>query len=277
MPELPEVETIRRQLAPHVRAQQVVGARVTHPRAVRAHGAPDAFIARITGRRILDATRRGKVLLFPLDDGNTLLVRLGMSGRLQWAEPTQPVAPHTHVVLTLADGTELRYIDPRTFGQVAVVDGQDPDRMIELGHYGLEPLGDAFTAEALGALLAGAHALVQAVLMNQAKIAGIGKIYADEACFLAGIHPERTADSLRPEEIVRLHAAIQNVLHRAIATRGTSTLDQAYRDAAGETGGFQQHLHVYQRGNLPCRRCGTLIETRPFQGRRMHFCPHCQQ
>ncbi len=275
MPELPEVETIRRQLLSRACGQCVVSARVTRSRAVRAHAAPEEFIARITGRTLLDICRRGKALLFPLDSGDSLLVRLGMSGRLQIVAPETPLLPHTHVVLALSSGEEMRFIDPRTFGGMAIVDGCDPAAMRELGHYGPEPLGDTFTVAYLQAALR-KSAPIQAVLMDQTKIAGIGKIYADEACFLAGIHPERTADSVTPEEAVRLHAAIREVLMRAIAARGTSSQDAAYRDASGNVGGFQHQLHVYQRANQPCRVCGTLIEYRPFQGRRLHFCPQCQ-
>lgn len=231
----------------------------------------------MTQRRILDLRRRGKVLLLLLDNDSSILVRLGMSGRLSVHEADTPPAPHTHVILTFANGAELRFIDPRTFGQMAVVTGHDPARMRELGHYGIEPLDEAFTPQALGEMLAGKAMLIQAALMNQTKIAGIGKIYADEACFLAGISPLRTAGSLTSEEIARLHAAIRQVLEQAIADRGTSTLDAAYRDAAGRKGGFQTKLNVYQRAQQPCRRCGTLIEYRPFQGRRMHFCPQCQR
>jgi len=202
---------------------------------------------------------------------------LGMSGRLVMVDPVATPAPHTHVLIELDGGMELRYIDPRTFGQLAVVEGHDPDRMIELSHYGLEPLDDAFTPAALGKALRGRSSLIQTVLMDQTKIAGIGKIYADEACFLAGIHPERQAKSLSEDETARLHASIRDVLARAIAARGTSSQDAAYRDAAGVLGGFQHHLHVYQRAGCPCRACGTLIEYRPFQGRRIHFCPKCQQ
>ncbi len=277
MPELPEVETIGRQIAPLIVRQQICTAEVTRARAVRAHASPDDFIARVTGRVILDVRRRGKALLLPLDDENSLLVRLGMSGRLTVTAPEEPRAAHTHVVLTLANGMELRFCDPRTFGQMAVVDGHDPDRMIELGHYGVEPLGDAFTPDVLARALAGKRASIQIVLMDQTKVTGIGKIYADEACFLAGISPLRAAQSLDAEEVGRLHGAIRAVLLRAIEARGTSNRDAAYRDASGAPGSFQQQLHVYQRENQPCRVCGTLIEFRPLQGRRMHFCPNCQR
>jgi formamidopyrimidine-DNA glycosylase len=278
MPELPEVETIRRQIAPAVTQQRILAVRVSRARAVRAHRTPEEFIRRVSGRTILDARRRGKVLLLPLDDGDSLLVRLGMSGQLTVADPATPRAAHTHVVLSLANGQELRYIDPRTFGQVAVVHGHDPERMIELGHYGYEPLGDAsFTPDALAALMAGKRALVQAVLMDQTKVVGIGKIYADESCFLAGIDPRRTSDTLTRAEIQRLHTAIRDVLERAINARGTSGQDGAYRDARGSLGAFQLQLHVYQRVDQPCRICGTPVEYRPFQGRRMHFCPSCQK
>lgn len=276
MPELPEVETIRRQLLPQVVGRQILSARVMRPRAVRAHAAPDEFIRLLGHATMLDIIRRGKALLFLLDNGRALLARLGMSGRLKTADPATAPEPHTHVFIELSGGMELRYIDPRTFGQMAVVEGHDPDRMIELGHYGVEPLGEAFTPDVLRRALSGKAALIQAVLMDQTKIAGIGKIYADEACFLAGIHPERAACSLTDEEIARLHAAIRDVLQKAVEARGTSSQDAAYRDATGNVGGFQFQLHVYQQNGRPCRVCGTLIEYRPFQGRRMHFCPCCQ-
>lgn len=277
MPELPEVETIRRQIALAVQQQKITYARVSRDRAVRAHRSPAEFIELVTGRTILEARRRGKVILLPLDNDRTILIRLGMSGQVVIADPETPQVPHTHVVLGLANGKELRYIDPRTFGQMAVVDGHDPDRMIELGHYGVEPLDAAFTPAVLTSIMAGKRSLIQAVLMDQTNIVGIGKIYADESCFLAGIDPRRTADTLTHDEIVRLHAAIREVLTRAIEARGTSGADKAYRDASGSLGSFQNQLHVYQRANQPCRKCGTLIEYRPFQGRRMHFCPHCQR
>lgn len=277
MPELPEVETIRRQIAPFVLNAEITAVRVTRARAIRAHRSSAEFITLVSHHRIVDTRRRGKALLLLLDNDSAILVRLGMSGRLTVTDPDTPPATHTHVVLALSNGKELRFIDPRTFGQMAVVTGHDPDRMLELGHYGVEPLDDAFTPAALREILAGKQMLIQAALMDQTKIAGIGKIYADEACFLARIHPERKAGSLDADEVTRLHAAIRDVLNRAIDSRGTSTLDAAYRDAGGEKGGFQQHLHVYQRQGQPCRVCGTLIEYSPFQGRRMHFCPQCQK
>ncbi|MHB9133399.1 MAG: bifunctional DNA-formamidopyrimidine glycosylase/DNA-(apurinic or apyrimidinic site) lyase [Armatimonadota bacterium] len=277
MPELPEVETIRRQIAPVITDQQILFARATCPRAIRAHCNAEEFISQVVHRRILGVTRRGKALLILLDNDTSILVRLGMSGRVNIAEPDDAVAPHTHVVLGLSNGKELRYIDPRTFGQMAVLVGHDPDRMIELGHYGPEPLSDGFTPEVLAGILSGKRTVIQAVLMDQSKIAGIGKIYADEACFLAGIYPRRTADSLTKDEVLRLHTAIREVLARSIDARGTSSQDAAYRDASGSTGNFQNQLHVYQRENQPCRVCGTLIEYRPFQGRRIHFCPKCQK
>ena len=277
MPELPEVETIRRQIAPIVRGQRVCAAQVLRERAVRAHASSDEFIRLVSGRTILNARRRGKVLLLPLDNESSLLIRLGMSGQVQVRPSHTPNAPHTHVVLALSNSMELRYIDPRTFGQVAVVAGHDPAHMIELSHYGIEPLSDAFTPQALAAILAGKRALVQVVLMDQRFVVGIGKIYADESCFQACIDPRRSADSLNSEEISRLHAAIRQVLASAIAERGTSGVDGAYRDTTGSLGGFQLQLHVYQRVDQPCRICGTPIEYRPLQGRRMHFCRQCQK
>lgn len=277
MPELPEVETLRRQLAPVLAGHGIRHVSVHRPRAVRSHPAPDEFVRLLTGRTILEVRRRGKALLMPLEDGQSLLARLGMSGRLLVVAPTAPCLPHTHVILTLTTGMALRFVDPRTFGEMAVVAGQDPAHLPELAHYGPEPLEEEFTVSYLQRALAHKRPLVQAVLMDQRQVVGIGNIYADEACFLAGIHPERAAGSLTADEVARLHAAIQAVLTQAIAYRGTSSLDQAYRDVNGQVGEYQHQLHVYQRANRPCRVCGTLIEYRPFQGRRLHFCPHCQQ
>ncbi|HOS43552.1 MAG TPA: bifunctional DNA-formamidopyrimidine glycosylase/DNA-(apurinic or apyrimidinic site) lyase, partial [Armatimonadota bacterium] len=277
MPELPEVETIRRQLAPSLTGQRIRAVRVTRSRAIRAHATADGFRALLLGRTILALHRRGKALLLLLDGDRSLLVRLGMSGQLALAHADTPVVPHTHVVLELSDGRELRYIDPRTFGQMAVVAGHDPAAMRELAHYGPEPLDEAFTVEHLAGVMAGKGTSVEAVLMDQTQVVGIGKIYADESCFLAGVDPRRAARSLTRDEVTRLHAAVRDVLARAIACRGTSGQDSAYRDAHGELGDFQCHLTVYQRAGQPCRVCGTLIEYRPFQGRRVHFCPHCQR
>ena len=277
MPELPEVETIRRQILPLLRDRVVKKAQVLRARAVRAHKSPEEFIAAISGRTILDVTRRGKVLLFPLDNHTTLLARLGMSGQLHISSAEIPLLAHTYVILSFDKATELRYIDPRTFGQMAVVAGHDPYQMEELSHYGIEPLSDEFTSELLKSLLAGKKALLQCVLMDQRFVVGIGKIYADEACFLAGIDPRRSAASLNELEVSRLHEAIRNVLFRAVAARGTSGADGAYRDADGSLGAFQEQLNVYQRVGKACRSCGTPIEFRPLQGRRMHFCPHCQR
>jgi formamidopyrimidine-DNA glycosylase len=277
MPELPEVETIRRQIAADLEGQTILSAQVSRARAVRAHCSVDDFVQAVTGQTILAVRRRGKVLLLPLDNDYSLLIRLGMSGRVVVVDLQTAVAPHTHVVLRLSNAKELRYIDPRTFGQVAVVAGHDPARMTALSHYGIEPLSPAFTAAVLRDLLQGKHALVQAVLMDQSRIVGIGKIYADESCFMAGNDPRRRADSLCADEVERLHAAIRDVLSRAIEARGTSGQDGAYRDAHGSLGSFQQQLYVYQRDEQPCRICGTPVESQPFQGRHLHFCPHCQR
>lgn len=276
MPELPEVETIRRQLAPDCREQRIEQVRVTRQRAVRAHASAQEFIALLAGRLILDVQRRGKALLLLLDADRSLLVRLGMSGQLLLTDATDPIAPHTHVILTLTDGREIRYVDPRTFGQMAVVAGHDPRAMIELAHYGPEPLSDDFTIDALAYAVAGRTVSIEAVLMDQTKVVGIGKIYADEACFRANIDPRRAAATLTRAEVNCLHGAIREVLSEAIACRGTSSADSAYRDAHGGVGDFQCRLNVYQRAGQPCRVCGTLIEYRPFQGRRLHFCPRCQ-
>lgn len=277
MPELPEVETIRRQIAPDVTGRTITSVCVTRDRAVRAHPTPFDFIRQLNGRKIIAVNRRGKALLFPLDIDASLLVRLGMSGQLVLVDADSPLKIHTHVRLELDSGRSLRFIDPRTFGQMAVVAGHDPAQMPEFAHYGPEPLDDSFTIDSLRGILAGRKQQIQIVLMNQELIVGIGKIYADEACFIAHIHPERTAASLTVIEVSLLYAAIRDVLTRAIELRGTSIKDAAYRDSHGTLGGFQQQLNVYQRDGKECHTCGTTIEHRPIQGRRMHFCPKCQR
>jgi formamidopyrimidine-DNA glycosylase len=276
VPELPEVETIRRQLAPELTGHTVVAARVARARLVRAHACAADFTCAVVGRRILAVTRRGKALLLPLDDGHTLLIRLGMSGQVLLAAPGDPLRPHTHIIFTLDDGRELRFVDPRTFGQAAIIAGHDPAQMAELAHYGAEPLADDFTPAVLRTVLRGTPP-VEAAIMDQTRVVGVGKIYADEACFHAGIDPRRSAKDITDAEVVRLHAAIREVLSNAILARGTSFADAAYRDARGALGGFQQQIYVYGRSGQPCRVCATPIETAPLQGRRMHYCPKCQK
>ncbi len=277
MPELPEVETIRRQITPFIIGKTVINVITGRPRAIRENSSSEEFIEMIKGADIIDSTRRGKVIVLTLSNGNSILFRLGMSGRVYLATHDLPVIPHTHVRLLLSDNNELRFVDPRTFGSVSVVEGTDVLNLPSLEHYGCEPLDKSFTPALLKEVLQTSKVPLQGLLMNQAKITGIGKIYADEVCYRAKLHPLKPADSLSDKEIKRLHSAITEILSAAIVARGTSNRDASYRDADGNHGEYQHQLKVYQKENHPCDQCGELIIFKPFAGRRIHYCPKCQK
>jgi formamidopyrimidine-DNA glycosylase len=277
MPELPEVETIRRQISPHIIGKSVIDVITGRDRAIRENSSPEEFISMIKGAKIIDSTRRGKVIILVLNNGNSVLFRLGMSGRVYLAPADSAVILHTHVRILLSDNNELRFVDPRTFGSVTVVKGTEILCLPTLEHYGCEPFEASFTPEKLREVLSPTKIPLQAALMDQSKVTGIGKIYADEVCFHAKLPPLKPANSLTDEEIIRLHAAIHDILAAAIAARGTSNRDASYRDADGNHGTYQHQLKVYQRENQPCRECGEQIQFKPFSGRRIHYCPNCQK
>jgi len=277
MPELPEAETIRRQLLPEIVGRRIESAWVGKRDILGRHRqSPARFKALTMGRRITGIGRRGKALLLALDDADTLVVRLGMSGRLLVANPEEPRAAHTHVILRLDDGRELRYVDPRRFGEVYVATGTDPSAIPGLDKLGPEPF-DRGLCEHMRAYLPRRSAAIKQVLMDQEFIAGLGNIYADEALFRARLHPAQPANTLNDDEIARLCRAIPQVLRHAIRCCGTSSADGAYVDARGAPGSFQKCLNVYQRQGQPCRRCGGVIKRVVMHGRSAHFCPACQR
>jgi formamidopyrimidine-DNA glycosylase len=273
MPELPEVETIRRDLLPHVVARTIAGVRIA-PGAERVVRGDDGLARRLTGRRIDDLSRRGKYLLFRLDGKAKplyLAVHLRMTGSLLYRPPlVDPPDCYVRAVITLDDGSELRYADLRKLGQMWLVDA--PEEAV--GRLGPEPLDAAFTAARLRQALAGRKAPVKAVLLDQRAVAGIGNIYADEALFAARIHPARVARTLAEAEAKRLHRAIRRVLNDALANRGSSFRD--YVDAAGREGTHQLRVKVFRRTGQPCYVCGAEIARIKVGGRSTHFCPHCQ-
>ncbi|HXH84977.1 MAG TPA: bifunctional DNA-formamidopyrimidine glycosylase/DNA-(apurinic or apyrimidinic site) lyase [Candidatus Tectomicrobia bacterium] len=270
MPELPEVETIRRDLAPALRGARIESVRVA-PDAGQVVQAPspEALDAALRGRRIAEIRRRGKYLIFELDGGGALVVHLGMTGALLLRRVGDPPDPYTRVVFALDRGRELRFSDLRKFGRVRLVD--DPEEVV--GKLGPEPL-DGLTAERLRAIFARRAAPVKAVLLDQEAIAGIGNIYADESLFRAGIHPLRPANSLRRAELERLAAAIPETLEEAMGHRGSSYRD--YRDAEGREGTHQFYVRVFRRTGQPCFVCGAPIQRITLAGRGTHFCPRCQ-
>lgn len=272
MPELPEVETVRRTLHPRVVGRRIRKVEILTPRQIY-HPDPRTFAAELQGALFEDIDRRGKYLLFHL--GPLLLVaHLRMSGHLYVCGPDRPREKHLHVVFHLDDGQELRYADQRKFGGFHLL---GPDRQgipKGLANLGPEPLSAAFTPEVLAALLAGRQTSVKAALLNQALVAGLGNIYADEALFCARIHPARPAGSLTPDEVARLHGCIRRVLLRAVERRGTTF--SLYRDGEGNEGDMYDELQVFDRTGEPCPVCGTPIQKVAVAQRGTHFCPRCQ-
>ncbi|GEA16844.1 MAG: formamidopyrimidine-DNA glycosylase [Moorella sp. (in: firmicutes)] len=273
MPELPEVETIKRTLTPHLQGQTIAGVEVYHPGVI---AVPDAatFIDLLTGKIITRLDRRGKYLLFYLTAGYCLVAHLRMTGRLILTAATGPVLPHTHVVFHLAGGGALRWVDSRRFGRLYL--GKEDEVTVAAGlkKLGPEPLDPAFDVATLAAICAGRRRPVKQVLLDQHLLAGIGNIYADEMLFLAGLNPFRPAASLTENELVRLHRAMQAALDQGIANSGTSFRD--YVDGHGQQGKNQDYLQVYGRAGQPCRRCGCTLERVKIGGRSTVFCPTCQ-
>ena len=273
MPELPEVEVIRRMLLPWVVGRVIVEARVIEPRLTRRKGTPDEVANAIVGRRITDLRRRGKFFLFDLG-GWCLVVRLGMTGQLLWWETRSRFRPdaHTHAHLVLSGGGVLSYRDVRKFGELFLLPTTDVDAALGIG---VEPLAPAFTNAALQAMCRACRMRIKPLLLDQRKVAGIGNIYADEALFRAGIRPARRADSLRVEEIGALRRSIRAVLQAGIRHRGSSISD--FRDPCGEPGHFGPLHRVYHRHGKPCVVCGTPIRRTMLGQRGTHFCPRCQR
>ncbi len=272
MPELPEVETIRRDLATRIVGRQVVEARVSPdaPRLVQGEAA-DLFCRRLTGRAIEEVARRGKYLLLRLDGGPTWIVHLRMTGGLIHARGGCPDERFLRARFRLDDGSELCYVDMRKLGTMWLVD----DESEVVGKLGPEPLGEGFGPEELRELLAKRPAPVKVVLMDQRAVAGIGNIYADEALFEAGIRPRKAALNVSRKAAERLHGAIRRVLAEALGDRGSSFRD--YVDAAGEQGTHQLRVKVFRRTGEPCYVCGTAIKRVKVGGRSTHYCPRCQR
>jgi len=247
---------------------------VTHLRTARYNASPAEVESRLEGRRVTGVSRHGKFLEVTLDDGQKMVAHLGMSGR--WAVSDEDETPHTHFVAHLDDGATIRFIDPRTFGFVAVY---DEDELAEsgLGRLGPDAWADPPTAEELAARLAGRTAPIKALLLDQGPIAGLGNIYADEALFRAGIHPLTPGGDLSAATLARLMGAVAEVLDAAIAHGGTTLDDLAYLLPDGRVGDNLARLRVYGRGGEPCDICGTAIERIVVRARSTHFCPQCQE
>ena len=295
MPELPEVETVVRGLQAQLPGRRIVEVRfgktdfVVNQAAIEQH---------LPGRRIGAVRRFGKFLLVECDaaagaatkgavgrattgvgdlattgaiEKDALLVHLGMTGQLTIAAASAPVAPHTHVFFALDDGREVRYTDVRRFGRMELLRNGERERA--LGALGLDPL--EASEEEFSSRFGTRHARVKALLLDQHVLRGVGNIYADESLWRARVHPMRTGDALRPDEMRRLYRALQATLREAIRLRGSSVSD--YVDAEGARGEFQLRHRVYQREGKKCFRCGAVIRRAIVAGRSSHFCPRCQR
>ncbi|MFH1859452.1 MAG: bifunctional DNA-formamidopyrimidine glycosylase/DNA-(apurinic or apyrimidinic site) lyase [bacterium] len=268
MPELPEVETIVRGLQEQIVGKKIVGVRVILPKIIR--GNAGDFIALISGTTIQKVWRRGKMLVIDLYEGRSLLVHLKMTGQLLYLSEESPIAKHTHLILDLSDGRQLRYLDVRQFGYLCLTETSLVQELTPSGAEPLEISGNEFRM-----LLQSRKARIKPLLLNQSFLAGIGNIYADEILHRAGIHPLQHTHALSEAQITRLYQAMQKVLRQAIEQRGSSISD--YVDSNGQKGDYQKYHQIYQRQGKPCLTCQEKITRIKIGGRSSHFCPNCQQ
>ena len=280
MPELPEVETVRRGIEAKVVGRKIISVEVGRERSVRRVGR-EAVIHGLTGTTVTNARRRGKYLLCDLDSGDEMMIHLRMSGRVL-VEPVGTKRPtHTHVVLSLSerDGVsdEMWFVDPRTFGEVVVFDPAYTAQVLpELVRLGVDPICEPFDSAILAGRLKGKRGAIKPLLLSQHVVAGIGNIYADESLWLAKLHYDKQASSIPKKKHLELIEIAAEVLRKAVAQGGTS-FDEQYKNVNGESGYFSQSLNAYGMTGLPCKRCGTPIKREAWANRGSHFCPKCQK
>jgi formamidopyrimidine-DNA glycosylase len=278
--ELPEVEVVRRDLEKDVVGRRIREADVRPQRnamrVIRRHARRKEFSDRLAGKKIARIDRKGKYVLMYLDGSDVLVVHFGMSGQLLRGNKRQALPPHTHVVLEFMQGGDLRFVDPRTFGEMFVTSADELGKVRELDHIAIDPLEDAFTWQQFSAELARRAQKLKPLLMDQKFISGLGNIYSDEVLFAAGLRWDRMSDTLSSQEVRRLYRALREVVQDAIRFRGTTLEDEAYVDLYGKPGEFAAELKVYGRRGLPCRRCRTPIEMVKISGRGSYYCPQCQ-
>jgi len=276
VPELPEVETVRQGLAKWVAGRTIESVEVRHPRAIRRHVPGDVhFAAVLAGRTILDVARRGKYLWLPLDSGDAIVGHLGMSGQLLIEPADKPDGPHLRVRFTFTDGgPELRFVDQRTFGGLAVSEG-GATLPAEIAHIARDPMDPLFSDDDFVVNLRKKHTEVKRALLDQTLISGIGNIYADEALWRAQLHGARATDQLTRPAARRLLGHVRDVLGEAIVAGGTS-FDSLYVNVNGQSGYFDRSLNAYGREGLPCKRCGIPMRREHFMNRSSFSCPRCQ-
>jgi formamidopyrimidine-DNA glycosylase len=274
VPELPEVETVARDLRAAVVGRRVMSVQLGHPKVLR-FPVPEVFAAVLLGRRVEAVTRKGKFILCALEGGEDLVFHLGMTGHVLVCDADEEPARHTHLRALLDDGRELRYDDARRFGRILLGPRSTLEDSQVLPVLGVEPLSDDFTAARLDAVLRSTTRTVKAALLDQRGVAGLGNIYVDEACHLAGVRPQRRCHKLTRAQRAALHSAIPAVLRSAIHNRGSSIDD--YRDLWNARGSNQERLQVYGRGGQPCLRCGAILRRTTVAGRTTVWCPSCQR
>lgn len=278
--ELPEVEVVRRDLEKEVVGRRIKSVDVRPQRnamrVIRRHARRKEFADLLVGRKVTKVDRKGKYLLLHMDDGALLVVHFGMSGQFLRGTRRQALPQHTHVVIEFQQGGDLRYVDPRTFGEMFVTSADGLGKIRELDHIAIDPLEDTFTWQEFSGELAKRGAKLKPLLMDQKFVSGLGNIYSDEVLFAAGLKYDRMSDVLSSQEVRRLYRAIREVVQDAIRFRGTTLADEAYLDLFGKPGEFQAELKVYGRAGLACRRCRTPIASVKLNGRNSYFCPQCQ-
>lgn len=274
MPELPEVETVKRSLAEQIIGLTITGVTVNLVKTIKI---PDVstFKEKVIGKTIRNIRRRGKYLILELSGEDILVVHLRMTGQFTFVTRDEPLKKHTHVIFDIDSGMQLRFVDQRQFGCMWLVTSNEIDQISGLCALGPEPLEEEFTRNKLDKIISGRKTKIKQVLLDQKAIAGIGNIYADEILFHSAIHPERTAASLNDEEIERLFLAIKYVLGEAVKHRGTSFSD--YVDGRGEKGSHQNYLNVYQQVGKNCPRCGKSLSRLKVGSRSAYHCPECQK
>lgn len=270
MPELPEVQTILDAIEPLISGQTITAVVIGWEGVVGGSPLP-VFSHELIGRKVVGVERRGKYMLFRLDDGRWLVIHLRMTGQLRVVPASTPRDKHDHLCLRLQNGSEWRFNDTRKFGRAWLV----PDATEVMRKLGPEPLSEGFSAAYLAAALAGRRAPIKSLLLDQRLLAGIGNIYADESLYRAGIHPLRPGGSLNDDEIAALAAALKAVLAQALAEHGATLRD--YRRPDGSVGSFQNSLQVFRRTGEPCLNCGAPIRRIVVGGRSTHFCPQEQR
>jgi formamidopyrimidine-DNA glycosylase len=277
VPELPEVEVVRRGVERWVAGRTVESATVLHPRAARRHvEGPSDFAARMTGRLVSGARRRGKYLWLPVGDDEALLAHLGMSGQLIVGEPDRTYEKHLRARFTFTDGgLDLRFVDQRTFGHLMLTGTTDDGVPLPIAHIAPDPLEAAFDEETFLRALRRRRTGIKRALLDQSLISGVGNIYADEALWRAKLHWARPTETLTRPEALRVLTAAREVMGAALTAGGTS-FDSLYVNVNGESGYFERSLNVYGREDEPCPRCGDPVRRDAFMNRSSYTCPRCQ-